>query len=444
MALLAKAAIVPVLLSISYGVYLFLYSPIHSVHPALDVPSSIQAVLDQAQRISSHSWEYATAAEAALELHNPSLSVFGASPFPKAKVPNITNALAVAALSYIEPLVHTNGSELQSSPATIGDPPSLMPFALLLGQSKPIYQAASARQLEYILTAAPHWEGSRGKVAISHWRSHPEFWTDFLYMTPPSLAYSAVAFSNITLMQEAYQQIKLYRDVLSFGGPVGPGQCVGLWRHIAGLQNSDPGFWSTSNGWALGGMLRVYATMKSWKISSRTMQTEMSDLKAWIMELVDAIICIDEHEVIKQGGEDEPLLLRNYLDDATYPRETAGTALITASVFRAVQLFCPSSDNRFPMPTFIPRYVPALYPSVPDHWKKRLEWATKHLRTLLSPKHLDPQTGIVRPACYALNHSSRDVIWNGSAEGQSFVVLAWAAWRDCCATRISRPLSLNP
>lgn len=443
MAFLVKAALVHVLLSIFYGVYIFLYSPIHSTQPPLDVPPRIQNVLEQAERISSHSWEHATAAEAALELHNPSLTVFGSSPFPKNKVPNITDALAVTALSYIKPLIYTNGSELQFSPATIGDPPSLIPFTLLLGQSNPTYQAAAARQLEYILTAAPLWEDSNGKGAISHWRSHPEVWADFLYMTPPSLAYSAVAFSNITLMQEAHKQIKLYRDILHVGEPVGPGQCTGLWRHIAGPQNSDPGFWSTSNGWALAGMLRVYVTTNSWRLSSQTMQAEMSNLKAWILELVDAIICIDEHDVINQGEDDEPLLLRNYLDDSTYPRETAGTALITASVFRTVQLLCPSYRVPVPLPTFIQRYLPSLYPPWQDPWGKRLGWATKHLKVLLSPKHLDPKTGILGPACYALDHFSRDVIWNGSAEGQSFVVLAWAAWRDCCATRICSTLSLN-
>ena len=45
-------------------------------------------VMARALEVSSHSWEYGTAAEALLELHNPELSVFGDNPFPEDKLPS--------------------------------------------------------------------------------------------------------------------------------------------------------------------------------------------------------------------------------------------------------------------------------------------------------------------------------------------------------------------
>ena len=59
-------------------------------------------------------------------------------------------------------------------------------------------------------------------------------------MVPPFLAYYGALTSNKTLMSEAYNQIKLYRDNLWDSK-------AGLWKHIVqgtdGL--SDPGHWST-------------------------------------------------------------------------------------------------------------------------------------------------------------------------------------------------------
>jgi len=58
-------------------------------------------------------------------------------------------------------------------------------------------------------------------------------------MVPPFLAYYGVLQSNRTLLVEAYNQCKLYRNYLRDGS-------TGLWRHVmGGFSGNDPGFWST-------------------------------------------------------------------------------------------------------------------------------------------------------------------------------------------------------
>ncbi len=48
----------------------------------------IHQVMNNACEQASHSWEYGTAAEALLQLHNPELSIFSKDPFPGGKIPS--------------------------------------------------------------------------------------------------------------------------------------------------------------------------------------------------------------------------------------------------------------------------------------------------------------------------------------------------------------------
>ena len=57
-------------------------------------------------------------------------------------------------------------------------------------------------------------------------------------MVPPFLAYYGVTTSNQTLLSEAYNQIKLYRNYL-FDSQ------TNLWRHITLGSSTDEGHWST-------------------------------------------------------------------------------------------------------------------------------------------------------------------------------------------------------
>jgi rhamnogalacturonyl hydrolase YesR len=97
---------------------------------------------------------------------------------------------------------------------------------------------------------------------------------------PPFLAYYGVVQNNQSLVQEAYNQCKLYRDVLRV-------ESSGLWQHILlGTENYDPGLWATGNAWAAQGMLRVLATIK-WSQFAGQMQSQMNDLQAWTEEIVN-------------------------------------------------------------------------------------------------------------------------------------------------------------
>lgn len=70
----------------------------------------INAVLQQAVRVATHSWEYGTVAEALLEWNDPQLSIWN-NPFPEGHVPTL-NVNNVSALSYIIPHIRTNETTL--------------------------------------------------------------------------------------------------------------------------------------------------------------------------------------------------------------------------------------------------------------------------------------------------------------------------------------------
>jgi hypothetical protein len=84
---------------------------IHRGSCTFDVGYNVSLVADQARSLASHSWEYGTAAEAFLELYNPTLSIFGPDPFPGGKVPRV-DWRQVNALSYVKPFILTNNETL--------------------------------------------------------------------------------------------------------------------------------------------------------------------------------------------------------------------------------------------------------------------------------------------------------------------------------------------
>jgi rhamnogalacturonyl hydrolase YesR len=64
--------------------------------------------------------------------------------------------------------------------------------------------------------------------------------SDNVYMVPPFLALYGVTTGNQSMLQEAYNQIKLYRDNLRDAG------AGNLWKHIVlGSSGTDSGHWST-------------------------------------------------------------------------------------------------------------------------------------------------------------------------------------------------------
>ncbi|KAJ7088783.1 family 88 glycosyl hydrolase [Mycena belliarum] len=370
-----------------------------------DAGFNISAVATLAMALPSHSWEYGTAAQALLELLTPAYSVFGPSPFP---VPALVMG-DVPALAYAAQKITLGGNGLSDGHGSVGDPASLGIAAVMLGKSDARFAAGAKRQIQYLLEEAPRWPNG----AISQRADIAELWADFMYMAPPFIAYFAADTNNASLLQLAYQQCGLQREVLLIGSnastpsPIGSSQTNGRWHHIVGPQSADAGLWSTGNGWAAMGMARVLATVLTAPVAraSKWQARAAADLTAWIKEIVD-------------GARSSPLdrgLLRNYLDDKSGAGgfgEIAGSALHAATAYRMAVL------------------APETFPA-----NKYVAWADSVRRALggrnaAGRPHV-AANGTVTPAVNPLAWKDTAPWTAGSPEGNNFVVLMYAAWRDC-------------
>lgn len=227
---------------------------------------------------------------------------------------------------------------------------------------------------------------------------------DFMYMVPPFLAYYATDKGDLQLLQDTVRQCQLYREVLQ---PNTTAAYKGAWMHIIGPESQDTGFWSTGNGWAAAGMARVLATvMKASFISDLAWKQQAIDnLTQYIKEIIDGSMNSSMY-----GG-----LLRNYFDDLNTDAhgfgEISGSSLIAATVYR--------------MAVLQPQVFGSQYTA----------WADK-IRTTLGGQGADGKphitaTGIATPAVNPLGWQDTTPTISGSPEGQVFVVLMYAGWRDC-------------
>jgi hypothetical protein len=130
----------------------------------------VEPVANLAESLPSHSWEYGAAAQALLELYDPSISVFGAKPFP---IPTVSPDL-IRGLKYAqEKIVIGWGADgLSPGDGSVGDPASLGVSAILLGKTDSRFAVAVKEQVEYILFKAPRFYNG----AISHRADVPELW----------------------------------------------------------------------------------------------------------------------------------------------------------------------------------------------------------------------------------------------------------------------------
>lgn len=141
-------------------------------------------------------------------------------------------------------------------------------------EAKP-YGVAAEEQLEYLLKVAPRAPNG----AISQRENQVQLWSDYVYMAPPFIAYYGAlkcGHEGRSLLQEAYDQVKWYREVLF-------DEDVGLWRHIALGNGTDPTHWGTGNAWAAAGALRVLATIQG-SSAAESMQSQQEDLECWVRE----------------------------------------------------------------------------------------------------------------------------------------------------------------
>ncbi|EPQ31971.1 uncharacterized protein PFL1_00169 [Pseudozyma flocculosa PF-1] len=182
-----------------------------------------------------------------------------------------------------------------------------------------MYADAARRALNYILEDVPRSQTG----AISHRATYASLWSDAVYMGPPFIAYYGLMTRNDSLLQLAYDQVRLYRDGLRYT----EGNGANLWGHIRFADNAtwtDAGTWVTGNGWVTAGMLRVLATIEQSAASNR-MTSQKTDLVNWIGEVLDAAYpFLDE----------QSLLFHNYLNQTDSFLDSAGTALMVYSTFR--------------------------------------------------------------------------------------------------------------
>jgi rhamnogalacturonyl hydrolase YesR len=120
--------------------------------------------------------------------------------------------------------------------------------------------------------------------AISHRAADAEYWADGVYMGFPFIAYAGGVTGNQTLLQLAYDNVRLYRDALLLPGPTGP-----LWGHLFDDESQqfwDAGLWATGNGWAALGAVNVAATIAKTSFAG-AMAPQLANLTAWVGEIVN-------------------------------------------------------------------------------------------------------------------------------------------------------------
>ncbi|KAF7338289.1 hypothetical protein MVEN_02054300 [Mycena venus] len=300
-----------------------------------DINTVTQRLAESAQQ----SWELGTRAQSLLDLYIPNFSVFSSTGLPPpSSVPSNTTSAIAPVFSIARNVVSALKLNTTSGPTALvngdgaaGDPASLGVAVLLAnwtGQGSGDgldFAKAAQNQLEYTLNVVPRTSDG----AISHRAAQVQLWSDSVFMVPPFLAYYGVLTGNTTLMNEAYNQIKLYRNYLR------DTSAKNLWKHIVlgtDAQDSpnDEGHWSTGNGWAAAGMLRVIATMKN-SPYSKTFSSQQKDLASWVKEIHTAMFANIDSTNIFTNYADEPISSSMFYD-------TASTAFIASTVYRAALL----------------------------------------------------------------------------------------------------------
>ncbi|KAG8871930.1 hypothetical protein FRB97_008177 [Tulasnella sp. 331] len=362
------------------------------------------------------SWEAGTCAETLIEVFFPKVSVF----HPSYLHSKSFSAYSASQLKPVLDIAHfavqnqTSEGMLWGPAGAAGDAGSLGGSVVLANHTKKAgnepWATAAKKQLDLLLTGTPRLESGPGKGAISHRPDLVSLWSDSVYMVPPFLAYYGAVTRNESLLREAYTQISLYRAVL-----FAPNES--LWTHIYSPSSAnyfnDTGLWSTGNGWAAAGMLRVLATIKHSPFSAN-FHSEKRDLSKWITEIHTGMTkylpASPKNTSFETGG-----LFFNYVDqqvttNITFP-DASGTALFAASVYRHITLMNPPSYGKI---------VAAA------------ERARKAIYANNGGVHFDAN-GWLRPV---VNPHSFQMAGNMSDEAQSFMLQlnhnweGWKRWRQ--------------
>lgn len=352
------------------------------------------------------SWELGTRSQAILELNATTYSVFSKTslPPPASVQQNLVDPLSpffAIARSTVQGRAQSNNYTVGPQPliqdGSAADPASIGVSVLLAnwtgqdgGQIN--YGGAAKDQLDFLLQKVPRTSDG----AISHRVSMVQLWSDFVYMVPPFLAYYGVIAQNRTLLEESYTQIKLYRNYLR-------DPTANMWKHVLlGTSGNDYGYWSTGNGWAAAGMLRVLATIRQSQYAN-TMKNEQNDLITWVGEIHSGIYATLDSTNIFTNYANQPATAPGNFYDAS------STAIIASTVYRLAVIANKHSHL-----------------AAAERSRKTLSDSTN---TMANYTHFTADgwlLPVVNPLSYGQEGSE-------SPEAQAFVIEMHAAWKDWVA-----------
>ncbi|MBW0493345.1 hypothetical protein O181_033060 [Austropuccinia psidii MF-1] len=369
---------------------------------------TIKLVYETLNRVANHSWEWGTQTQVILEGFYPSLSVYSTNHMLPLSTQDGRLSSPNTLLKLLDRiLANRNKTALPiiDGDGAAGDPASLgvavmIAAATTSGSISKNYQMLADNQMKWLLNYVPR--SPRG--ALSHRNSELQFWSDFIYMAPPFIAYYGAWSSNATLLRFAYDQARLYRGTLQ-----DPNHKLWIWNHIlkGALKIDYTPVFITRNGWAAAGMMRIYATFHNIRNKELRKQTQVwrENLAHWAAEII-----IGAYEF----QDPETGLLPNYLasnDTKHNYTECSGTAIIASAAYRLISLNS-SYTSILPM--------------------SQIEKA----RVALLTKYTNPRTGAVAPVVDPLDWNSPKA-FNGSKpetgfvspEGQAFVLLLHESWK---------------
>jgi len=315
------------------------------------------------------SWEQGTAAQALLELHDA---------FPKEHGTQFLICLAH------DSIVRQDADGRLGVRLNRGDPgatDAISPVPAILRAYKEtgdeVFLTAAKKAIEFITERA--LKTSDG--IVSHRTDGVTLWVDAIYMAPPSLAEAGVAWNEQSLLDEAVKQIK--------------GYVQGLWdkdKHLfSHIYNVDAGkfdrqaFWGVGNGWAIAGMVRVYALLPN----------TMAAAKEYILGVtLDTIAALLSY--LRPDS-----LLHDVVDDETTFVDTNCPQQIAYTVFRLEKLGVLPSD-------------------------KRADWLGKAGAIRKAAHGKVDKYGLVRDVCGSPTFDKAGV----ATEGQSFFLLMEAAYHQ--------------
>ncbi|KAF8317432.1 hypothetical protein DL93DRAFT_2165682 [Clavulina sp. PMI_390] len=378
---------------------------------------TIQLVDDVLATAATHSWEIGTRETALLELWSPNYFLYSlGSSIPP---PALTNSWDIDSIAEcfgsVDSVLATRPAGIQTffQDSAVGDPASVgIPFliknaTMASPSASSNYSIVTQQELDHLL-AVPR-ENLTGAISQREPPEPLQIWADFVAMAPPFIAYYGAIHNNQSLLQLAYDQVAAYRTLLLDTD-------VGLLKHIVlgggtGSPPQDPGHWSTGNAWFVTGLLRVERTIFLSSFRS-AMAAQRASLLEWALELTDAA----------WSYQNSTGFIYNYIDcvalgqsnSTTCFEDSAGTALLAAGTFRLAQILHSSSRSPY---SFM---ATTRSPNV---------WAAEQARQYIV-NHVDTTTGILGPIVNPLDWSSQLQAGGTSPEGQAFVLMLQAAYRD--------------